>query len=179
MSDEVKLEAMDVCLFCKNTELTLGDTMLGTGYVFCNNCGACGPQKETPAEAIAAWNRRAAPAQDAKVAALVEACNSAAIVLETAIAPDDAFMQKNAPMSATIFREVAAKLRTALAALGREEMPNDCTCDPAKKHATPGGVWYDEKCPKCAPEWAEIKARFAEPMPGEVHGNYDLEGEQE
>lgn len=55
------------CPFCKNVRglqlLDTRKTFLDRGWVSyfinCPDCGTCGPEADTPEEAIAKWNRRA------------------------------------------------------------------------------------------------------------------------
>lgn len=66
--DAVPAEKPLPCPFCKNDENIVVGTIHGPDgreakYAFCTNCGAGGPRNwsiKTVADAIAAWNRRAA-----------------------------------------------------------------------------------------------------------------------
>src|SRR5690242_10497716 len=48
------------CPFCGNTEVAVSHTVQGSCWVVCETaaCGAIGPTKPTPAEAVSAWNTR-------------------------------------------------------------------------------------------------------------------------
>ena len=65
--DVVPAEKPIPCPFCKNEDIVVGTIHHPDGneakYAFCINCGASGPRKWTnksEADAIRAWNRRAA-----------------------------------------------------------------------------------------------------------------------
>ena len=48
------------CPFCKSEDVYLvSETEIEYNWVYCKNCEAAGPMKETEEEAIEAWNRRA------------------------------------------------------------------------------------------------------------------------
>lgn len=75
-SDEVKLE---LCPHCGNSPQQCPQNSnqmqpLGRGwmqFIWCENCDAQGPLRETEAEAIAAWNRRPPRAENAQGAEAV------------------------------------------------------------------------------------------------------------
>jgi hypothetical protein len=49
------------CLWCSNTRTqTIVSAAFSRWWAFCVECGACGPHADTEADAIAAWNTRAA-----------------------------------------------------------------------------------------------------------------------
>lgn len=52
---------MDRCPFCGGDSQSVQDLSVGAAmaWVRCMGCRASGPLRETPAEAIEAWNRRA------------------------------------------------------------------------------------------------------------------------
>ena len=60
MPDELK-----PCPFCgeaSESKIILSSSGMGVEFVACLACGTDGPAEQTKAEAIAAWNRRAADA---------------------------------------------------------------------------------------------------------------------
>ena len=78
------MNALLPCPFCGSTEVSVSHTVQGAGWVVCETaaCGAIGPTKLTPAEAISAWNTRelsvesdagVARPEDASVAGPLEA----------------------------------------------------------------------------------------------------------
>lgn len=71
MTTEAKAaaERLEPCPFCESRALTVEGGL--AFYVNCNSCDADGPLVNTQNEAIAAWNRRAAPRE--REAALEEA----------------------------------------------------------------------------------------------------------
>src|SRR5262244_102701 len=54
------MSALLLCPFCGSTEVSLSHTVQGSCWVVCETaaCGAIGPTKPTPAEAVSAWNTR-------------------------------------------------------------------------------------------------------------------------
>lgn len=52
-----------VCPYCKSVDVVIVPSVMDSRrrYVACNGCDASGPHKDTPADAIAAWNARAVP----------------------------------------------------------------------------------------------------------------------
>ena len=62
------------CPFCKNvrdlqlldTRETFPDRGRVRYFIKCPDCGTCGPEADTPEEAVAKWNRRAEVKDDAR-----------------------------------------------------------------------------------------------------------------
>ena len=65
MSDKLIDDAASLarCPFCGSDDLTIQDLSIGAAmaWVRCLGCRSSGPLRETPAEAVAAWNERAKP----------------------------------------------------------------------------------------------------------------------
>lgn len=59
---------IEPCMWCDSPEgvSAIKDYQEYKPYVFCHNCGATGPVKDTLDEAIAAWNKVARIVRDAK-----------------------------------------------------------------------------------------------------------------
>ncbi|QNB13469.1 restriction alleviation protein, Lar family [Paraburkholderia tropica] len=66
------------CPFCGSDD-TYTDSALGKRQVLCNACEAAGPTEETDDEAIASWNRLAAPVAPAAVAPSVDLDSARAV----------------------------------------------------------------------------------------------------
>ena len=62
------MSALLPCPFCGSTEVAVSHTVQGSCWVVCETdaCGAIGPTKPTPAEAVSAWNTRVLGARGAE-----------------------------------------------------------------------------------------------------------------
>ena len=65
MSDKLEGDADGLarCPFCGSDDLTTQDLSISAAmaWVRCLGCRSSGPLRETPAEAVAAWNERVKP----------------------------------------------------------------------------------------------------------------------
>jgi Lar family restriction alleviation protein len=59
--DDIHVSELGPCPFCGSDEVFVNQAVQGSCWVICEalSCGASGPTRPTPAEASAAWNRRA------------------------------------------------------------------------------------------------------------------------
>lgn len=111
MSD---VEELRPCPFCGGAASVITDHETATAYVMCETCDACGGRRETPANAIAAWNTRAPDPRIAELEAEVARLKLSERVAKAADAHDKAINTRREHSTFNTLQEAIFKWRAAL-----------------------------------------------------------------